>query len=226
MSLQDIAQNVPNDLAPYISKEPPPPGDFVLKKVAKKEFYTDENGQEKERTVYKDEARAIIRVDTYTTLETPIDQKYIDMYPERWESFISGQQENIPEHETAVGMWAYLTPAQVATLKMLQIHTVEALARVGENMVMHFHDGPHLRRKALEFVEAKQLQDSLDQHDSEKARLLDALEAQNKNQQYLQQQVEQLQAQLETTLEQKASEMPEDALSPQPKKKRGRPKKG
>lgn len=81
----------------------------------------------------------------------PVQPKDIQAYPEKWEAYKSNEvqvEEGLP-----LDKWAYLTQAQVKTIKARNVHTVEQLANLTDSASKTLGlNGTEIRRAAQEYL--------------------------------------------------------------------------
>ena len=125
----------------------------------------------------------------------PTHLSYAEFYPEQWEAFVKGEtaRQAVGAY-TPIEMLTELTPAKIAELKAINIHTVESLAELEHaNLKKLGGQGMALRTRAEQFLAAsKERVDA-----ASMAARLEALEAEN--------------ARMKTLLDGAAEESEEDA---------------
>lgn len=126
------------------------------------EFYLDKVLQGKEsqdagREIYKDEPHVRIRVagQDKSDIVREVKQKDKLRFPEEWSAFEKGMEA--PRHGTPVEQWGRITPSLAATLRTINIRTVEDIASCSDAGVNEIGPGGFkLRDDARKFLSLSQ----------------------------------------------------------------------
>lgn len=96
-----------------------------------------------------------------------VKDEHRQRWPQAYAAFKAGLE---PAHEgTPLEEWPPLSPAQVANLKAMNIHTVEQLSVVADNVTMNIMGGMALREKAAKWLDNAAGGQSLSEALAEKA---------------------------------------------------------
>lgn len=141
------------------------------------EFFSDiqqdhEATAEKGRPIFFDVSKVkIIPLGDKTTQIIRVAKEQDKLrFAKQWEIFERQGNQEIGDG-TPLQEWPLLLKSQVMELKGLNIHTVEKLAEVGDNMIGNFPKGLEIRKKAIAFLEGANSTKASAQWAKEKAEL-------------------------------------------------------
>lgn len=105
-------------------------------------------------TEYKNVEIAEIKISKNSVTHIEVDEDIIRRFPRHYEQFKKGL--SVQTSGTPLDQWPALLPAHVATLKSLDIFSVEQLAlSPDQKIALIGADGHHLKAKAKAYVSAK-----------------------------------------------------------------------
>lgn len=107
--------------------------------------------------------------DPKTVIEEPVQERHKKRFRKAYDAWRAGKEE--PVDGIPIKEFPSASPAEIATLKRLNIHTVEALAELADAQCQNIARGHTLKRKAAEFLEFRKTQG----YDTEKQELRDRL---------------------------------------------------
>lgn len=99
-----------------------------------------------------DYVRIIIPGDKNNVVDTKVTEEHKARFEKQFERFKKNQEQAVSG--TPLEVWPQMTVGQVAELKAMNIHTVEQLAEVPDNLAQKIMDSHALRAKAKLFLEA------------------------------------------------------------------------
>jgi hypothetical protein len=110
--------------------------------------------QEQGRPVYdeKDFIKIMIPGDKYSSVDTAVTEEHRRRFPTQWAQYQAGQTQAVSG--TPLEVWPQATVGLVATLKAMNITTVEQLAELSDANAMNIMGNHDLRRRAKAFLEA------------------------------------------------------------------------
>jgi hypothetical protein len=120
----------------------------------RKAIHNTFKSQEQGRPVYdeKDCVKIMIPGDKYSSVDTPVTEEHRRRFPTQWAQYQAGQTQAVSG--TPLEVWPQATISLVATLKAMNITTVEQLAALSDANAMHLMGSHDLRRRAIAFLEA------------------------------------------------------------------------
>lgn len=123
--------------------------EFYRKAIANN-FKTQEAG----RPVYdeRDCVKIMIPGDKYSSMDTIVTEEHRRRFPKQWAQYQAGQKQAVSG--TPLEVWPQATVGLVATLKAMNITTVEQLAELSDGNASHIMGNQDLRRRAKAFLEA------------------------------------------------------------------------
>lgn len=106
------------------------------------------------RPVYdeKDFIKIMIPGDKYSSVDTPVTEEHRRRFPTQWAQYQAGQTQAVTG--TPLEVWPQATIGLVATLKAMNITTVEQLAELSDANAMSITGNHDLRRRAKAFLDA------------------------------------------------------------------------
>lgn len=110
--------------------------------------------KEEGRPVYdeKDFVKIMMPGNKYASIDTPVTEEHRRRFPTQWAQYQSGQAQAVTG--TPLEVWPQATIGLVATLKAMNITTVEQLAEMSDTNAMNIMGNHDLRRRAKAFLEA------------------------------------------------------------------------
>lgn len=125
------------------------PGDETLHiKFSRKPVLSTIKTQEAGRPIYDDYDFVTIFIpgDDRLVLDSLMTPEMIRRFRPEYEAW--KRNEAAPQTGTPLEHWGRLTPSQIAELKYLNVHTVEALAAMSDGIAQRFMGGAHTLRQA------------------------------------------------------------------------------
>jgi len=120
----------------------------------------------------QDYVRIIVPGDKNTVIDTKVTPEYAHRFADRYEKYRKNQSQAVTG--TPLEVWPQMTVGQVAELKAMNVHTVEQLADLSDQLAQKIMGSHDLRRRATIFLEAAagdaantKLQAELGQRDNE-----------------------------------------------------------
>jgi hypothetical protein len=99
-----------------------------------------------------DYVRIIVPGDKNTIIDTKATPEYIQRFAERFDKYKKNQSQAVTG--TPLEVWPQMTVGQVAELKAMNVHTVEQLAELPDNLAQRIMGSHDLRRRAIAFLDA------------------------------------------------------------------------
>lgn len=90
--------------------------------------------------------------DRLSSVVQKVNDLHKQRFPKQWAQFQNGQKQAVSG--TPLEMWPQMTIGMVASLKAMNITTVEQLAELSDTNASHIMGNHELRRKAKNFLEA------------------------------------------------------------------------
>lgn len=90
--------------------------------------------------------------DRLSSVVQKVNDLHKQRFPKQWAQFRNGQKQAVSG--TPLEMWPQMTIGMVASLKAMNITTVEQLAELSDTNASHIMGNHELRRKAKNFLEA------------------------------------------------------------------------
>jgi hypothetical protein len=110
--------------------------------------------------------------DRYSNFESKVTEEHKKRFAGRWERYKAGLTQAVTG--TPLEQWPQMTVGMVASLKAMNVHTVEQLAEMSDQYAQQIMGNHDLRRKAKLFLDAaageavnNKLQSELDKRDVE-----------------------------------------------------------
>lgn len=99
-----------------------------------------------------DYVRIIVPGDKNTVIDTKVTPEYAQRFATQFEKYKKNQSQAVSG--TPLEVWPQMTVGQVAELKAMNVHTVEQLAELPDNLAQRIMGSHDLRRRAATFLEA------------------------------------------------------------------------
>ena len=99
-----------------------------------------------------DYVRIIVPGDKNTVIDTKVTPEYAQRFATQFEKYKKNQSQAVSG--TPLEVWPQMTVGQVAELKAMNVHTVEQLAELPDNLAQRIMGSHDLRRRATTFLEA------------------------------------------------------------------------
>lgn len=99
-----------------------------------------------------DYVRIIVPGDKNTIVDTKVTPEYAHRFADRFEKYRKNQSQAVSG--TPLEVWPQMTVGQVAELKAMNVHTVEQLATLPDNLAQRIMGSHDLRRRANAFLDA------------------------------------------------------------------------
>ena len=130
------------------------PPDSCIPRFYMRPVHQTKQSEQEGRPIYKDVpfVEIITPGNNKSVVDCKVKPDHQQRWPARWKAF-QERHENV-ESGTPLEQWAYLGPSQVATLKVLNIFTVEQLAEVSEAAFEQMGPGARdLRERARQHLQ-------------------------------------------------------------------------
>ena len=98
-----------------------------------------------------DYVRIIVPGDKNTIIDTKVTPEYAQRFASNFEKYKKNQSQAVTG--TPLEVWPQMTVGQVAELKAMNVHTVEQLAELPDNLAQRIMGSHDLRRRAIAFLE-------------------------------------------------------------------------
>lgn len=100
----------------------------------------------------QDYIRIIVPGDKNTIIDTKVTPEYASRFASQYEKYKRNQSQSVTG--TPLEVWPQMTVGQVAELKAMNVHTVEQLAELPDNLAQRIMGSHDLRRRAKTFLDA------------------------------------------------------------------------
>ena len=100
----------------------------------------------------KDFVKIMIPGDKYSSVDTQATAQHQQRFPQQWSRYKAGQEQ--ATSGTPLEAWPQMTVGMVASLKAINISTVEQLAELSDSNASQIMGNHDLRRRAKAFLEA------------------------------------------------------------------------
>ena len=100
----------------------------------------------------QDYIRIIVPGDKNTVIDTKVTPEYQMRFAAQFEKYKKNQSQAVSG--TPLEVWPQMTVGQVAELKAMNVHTVEQLAELPDNLAQRIMGSHDLRRRAQAFLDA------------------------------------------------------------------------
>ena len=99
----------------------------------------------------QDYIRIIVPGDKNTIIDTKATPEYMSRFASHFEKYKKNQSQAVTG--TPLEVWPQMTVGQVAELKAMNVHTVEQLAELPDNLAQRIMGSHDLRRRAVAFLD-------------------------------------------------------------------------
>lgn len=99
----------------------------------------------------QDYIRIIVPGDKNTIIDTKVTPEYQSRFATQFEKYKKNQSQTVTG--TPLEVWPQMTVGQVAELKAMNVHTVEQLAELPDNLAQRIMGSHDLRRRAAAFLD-------------------------------------------------------------------------